>query len=84
MELAGPNLCDPNVRLPIAVRQKGDELSVARDGGGLLYSLKIGERLQSRAGDRISPEIFRFPKPQADCNCQQRNHSRQRQENFPS
>ena len=59
VDLAGPDLADPGVPRSIAVGEKGDELSVARNGGVVLGALEIRQPRDLRAFERIPPEVLR-------------------------
>jgi hypothetical protein len=58
VELSGTDLRKPDVHVSVTVRQKRDELTVARYGSGLRYSIEIRNCLKSRVSDRASPEIL--------------------------
>ena len=51
VELAGPDLGDPDVHPSVAIRQKRHESAVARDGGGLLDAARSRSHLKPRVAD---------------------------------
>jgi len=75
VKLTGANLGNPNVHLPVPVRQKRNEMAVAGEGGGLLQSIEIRDRLNSSASNRASPEVIR-PLKQENYASGQRNCQR--------
>ena len=58
MDIARPDLTYPGVPGLIAVRQKHDELPVARDRGVMLRSLEVRQSRDARAFERIPPEVL--------------------------
>ena len=60
-ELAAADLADPGVEWPVAVREKGHELSVRRDRRVSLLACEIGETLDRGVGQRVLPEVILLP-----------------------
>ena len=52
-ELARADLCHPHILLPIVIRQESREPSIARERGGLLDPIEVGEPREAGVGERV-------------------------------